>query len=108
MWLVFLLSTHAAAQLPLDPPVARRPANFSQLTGRFNMAAIVEPTQAIVEDTITLRVVIKGDVIRGEPPTRPHLRIFPSDFTESFYVEALSARDNANPSEKTWEFFWRL
>src|SRR6185436_19389949 len=94
---LFLGAARASAQAPLDPPFAGRPANFSQLSGRFTIATMIEPTQAIVEDPITLRVVIKGDVLRGEPPLRKNLRIFPANVAASFFLEPIPERDNANP-----------
>ena len=52
---LFLSAACVSAQSPRDPPFAGRPANFSQLTGRFTIATTIEPTVAIVEDPITLK-----------------------------------------------------
>jgi hypothetical protein len=100
----------APAQAPdFEAPLIGRPSQFSRLVGRrFSIETTLEPATTIVEDPVTLRVVIKGDVLAGEEPTRKHLRIFPDDFAASFFVEPRPDDDKLNPADKTWEFVWKL
>lgn len=106
--LVLLLAANGDAQTQIDPPLAGRPANFSHLIGRFGIATHVAPSEGLVEDPLTLRVVIMGDVAAGEPPARKSLRLLTDDFEKAFYVEAVPENDKPSPEQMTWEFVWKL
>jgi hypothetical protein len=105
---LLLIAATVFAQAPLDPPLAGRPTNYSDLIGRFTIEATVEPTETLVEDPITLRVIIQGDMAAGEPPIRQQLRIFPDDIAASFFLEPVPDHDQLKPAEKTWQFVWKL
>lgn len=97
-----------AAQPPADPPLAGRPAQFSNIVGRYTISAVATPTEVPVEEPITLRVTIKGTGPAKYEPSRKYLHLFPERWANDFYVEPVPAEDRAQPIQHTWEFVWRL
>src|SRR5579864_6942646 len=99
----------AAGQTPsFDPPLANRPAQFSNIVGAYRISAAAEPTEVAVEKPITLRVTIAGRGPAKYQPERKYLKIFSDSLSRSFYVEAAPQEDRLRPDEGTWQFVYRL
>ena len=95
-----------------DPPLVRRPGNFSGVVGRFRIEAEATPKTVTVEDPLTLRVTIRGDGVTT-PPTRDRLRLFQGESDDAsiddlFFREDVALEDRADPVAGTWTFVWRL
>lgn len=98
------------SDLMIEPPVANRPVNFSNLVGRFRIFSEVEPKKVAVEEPMTLRVKIEqlvGPSPENASPKRQDLRVFPDGMEQQFYIQALPQRDR-KLDDKTWEFVYRL
>ncbi len=98
----------AAAQPPLEPPLAGRPAPFSNIVGSYTIAANATPTEVPVEAPITLRITIQGQGPAKYQPNRKYLKLFPERWANDFYIEPVPAEDRAQPAQHTWLFVWRL
>jgi hypothetical protein len=96
------------AQRPsIDPPLAGRPVDFSNVVGQYAIQATAEPTEVQVEDPITLRIVITGEGEEQYQPRREHLRLFPA-WDDDFYVQEIREEHTADRDKKTWLFVYRL
>ena len=58
--IVALYSPVFAQSVSIDPPVADRPEDFSNIVGKYTIKVTVEPTEVHVEQPITLRIYITG------------------------------------------------
>ncbi len=106
--LYFILHPSSFILCAQEPPLAGRPANFSNLVGSYRITSSASPTEVRVEEPLLLTVRISGQGPAEYQPRREHLRLFPEDFSQQFYVEALPEQDRQLPQEKAWEFAWRL
>src|SRR5947209_20450535 len=86
-----------SAQPSSDPPLTGRPAQFSNIVGRYTIAATATPTEVPVEEPITLRVTIKGSGPPKYEPNRKHLHLFPERWANDFYIEPVPAEDRVQP-----------
>jgi hypothetical protein len=100
-----MLSAQSAST---EPPMAGRPAQFSNVVGSYEIAARAEPTNVAVEEPITLRVTISGRGPAKYQPSRKHLRLFPESWAKDFYVEPAPEEDRFAPELGKWEFVYRL
>ena len=100
----------AGENAPDAPPVVDQPEDFSGAVGRYRMTSSATPTEAAVEDPVTLTVRITGRGPKKYWPERAKLRLFPPELARDFYVQALPERDRhlPGPEEGTWEFVYRL
>ena len=97
-----------AQRAPIDPPVAGRPAGFSNIVGKYVEPRIVaEPTEVQVEEPITLRIYITGEGPQKYEPKRESLRLFPA-WEDDFYVQDVREEDAVMRDKKTWLFVYRL
>jgi hypothetical protein len=106
-----LLAWHATAlaqRTPIDPPVAGRPTDFSNIVGKYDIKAAAEPTAVQVEGVITLRIEIVGSGPAQYEPARKQLRIFPESWQSDFYVQDMTDKDEVQRDKKTWLFVYRL
>jgi hypothetical protein len=103
--LILAVPARLAAQ---EPPLAGRPAQFSNVVGAYAISASAEPVAVPVEEPITLRVTISGKGPAKYQPTRKDLMLFPASWTRDFYVEPVPAADRVLPAEGAWEFVYRL
>jgi hypothetical protein len=107
--LLLALPTTLVAQGPSsEPPLAGRPAQFSNIVGSYTIRADVEPAQVPVEEPITLRVTLAGRGPAKYQPERKHLKIFPDAWSKDFYVEPVPGEDRLLPEEGAWIFVYRL
>src|SRR4051812_4520755 len=97
-----------AAQPTSAPPLAGRPAQFSNVVGRYSVSAAASPAEVRVEEPVTLRAPTRGSGPADSRPSRKHLKLFPERWASDFYVEPVPAEDRALPEQNTWEFVWRL
>lgn len=97
----------AFAQRTIEPPVAGRPDDFSNIVGKYKIEISASPLEIHVEEPITLHVRIIGEGPSRYEPTRKHLRIFP-DWNDAFFVENVPDEDRVLKAEKTWLFVYRL
>lgn len=108
LWLMLLAGSTVFAQPPsIDPPVAGRPADFSNLVGAYAIQARAEPTEVCVEEPITLRITITGTGPDQYRPRRENLRLFP-EWDDDFYVQEMRDEHHAEPEKRTWTFVYRL
>src|SRR6266404_5669745 len=112
---VFLTATMVAsfstlrAQTPsIEPPLAGRPAQFSNIVGAYTIQVSAEPIDVPVEEPIVLRVTITGRGPAKYQPDRKQLRIIPETWSRDFYVEPVQDSDRRLPDEGTWVFVYRL
>lgn len=103
--LSFLLGPPLLAQ---DPPLAGRPAQFSDIVGTYTIQAAAAPTTVPVEEPIALRVTIAGNGPAKYRPERQRLKLFPESWARDFYIEAVPAADRVVPEAGSWEFVYRL
>jgi len=96
-----------AQRMPIEPPVAGRPDDFSNIVGKYKIEISASPLDVHVEDPITLHVRIIGEGSSKYEPARKHLRIFP-DWKDAFFVENVPDEDRVLKAEKTWLFVYRL
>jgi hypothetical protein len=101
-------SRGVAQPAAIDPPLAGRPPQFSNIVGRYTIAATAVPSEAAVEEPIVLRVTISGTGPAKYQPQRKYLKLFPERWANEFYVEPVPADDRARPEQNSWEFVWRL
>jgi hypothetical protein len=107
--LLLALPPMLSAQGPSGaPPIAGRPAQFSDVVGSYTIRAEAAPTEVAVEGPITLRITLAGRGPAKYQPERKHLKIFPDSWTQEFYVEPVHGEDRLSPSEGTWVFVYRL
>ncbi|MBI2808366.1 MAG: hypothetical protein HYX68_25545 [Planctomycetes bacterium] len=93
----------------LEPPLVGRPADFSNVVGRYERPKIhVEPTEVRIEDAITLKITITGAGPRQYEPNRKNLKLFPETFENDFFVQELPDEHKVDPRAKTWFFVYRL
>ncbi len=92
----------------VEPPVAGRPAQFSDVVGTYTIGATAAPTRVAVEEAITLRVRVEGNGPAKYRPERRRLKIFPESWARDFYVEPVPDADRFRPDEGSWEFVYRL
>lgn len=92
---------------PIDPPVAGRPVDFSNIVGKYSIAVLAEPVEVHVNDPITLTVRISGEGPPRYEPKRGLLHILP-DWKDDFFVENVPDEDRILRAEKTWVFVYRL
>jgi hypothetical protein len=104
--LLLVWTPTAAAQL--EPPVSDRPADFSNIVGKYKIEISAEPTEVHVEDAITLRVQIIGEGAEKYQPNRRHLRLFPESWKDDFHVQEMQDKNEVLPDKKTWVFVYRL
>src|SRR5262245_23101711 len=81
------------AQPAVDPPVAGRPAQFSNIVGSYAISASAAPTEVPVEEPTTLRVTITGSGPAKYQPSRKSLHLFPDRWANDFYVEPVPSED---------------
>jgi hypothetical protein len=105
---VFLSQEINGQEAEVEPPLAGRPKNFSQIVGRYRIAALAEPTEVFVEEPITLKVRITGQGPIRYQPQRKHLQLFPEEITDDFYVEPVPDLDKVFARENSWELVYRL
>jgi hypothetical protein len=112
---VFLAATVASsssilcAQTPsIDPPLAGRPAHFSNIVGAYTIRVSAEPIDVPVEEPIVLRVTITGRGPAKYQPDRKQLKLFPDTWSRDYYVEPVPDEDRLLPEEGTWVFMYRL
>jgi hypothetical protein len=109
--LVILLLWHGAAfaQDPsVDPPRVGRPTDFSNVVGKYEIAATASPTIVAVEQPIILRVTITGAGPSQYEPKREQLKIFPDTWDGDFYREEMREEHQVDRAKKTWTFVYRL
>ena len=102
-------ATFAQAQRKLiDPPIAGRPVDFSNVVGNYAIEASAAPLELTVEEpiTLTVRISARGTVDARYEPRRKNLHILP-DWTSEFYVEPAPDEDRVE-NGKTWLFVYRL
>jgi hypothetical protein len=105
--LLLLSASRVLAQGVLtDPPVVGRPADFSNLVGKYEIKVSAEPTDVPVEQAILLRVEIIGTGPAKYEPNRKGLKLFPDSWEKDFYVQEL--RDEATRDNNRWTFVYRL
>jgi hypothetical protein len=103
------LPSALGAQTPsIDPPLAGRPAQFSNVVGSYDIAVKAEPAEVPVEEPITLRVTITGRGPAKYRPERKHLKLFPESWSRDFYVEPVPDEDRPGTDDGTWVFVFRL
>ncbi|MSQ93343.1 MAG: hypothetical protein EXR98_02165 [Gemmataceae bacterium] len=110
VFLLLLSIGPALAQpAPIDPPVAGRPENFSNIVGDYKISVAAQPTDVGVEESIKLRIWITGIGPEKYVPKRKYLQLFPAAWERDFYVLPLPDED-AVDREKTgsWLFVYRL
>ena len=102
-----LASTVLAQDLSIDPPVADRPEDFSNIVGKYTIKATAKPTEVHVEEPITVHIYITGEGPAKYEPQRRHLRLLPA-FDDDFYVQPIPDEDKVMREQKTWLFVYRL
>lgn len=95
-------------EMEVEPPLAGRPTEFSQVVGRYRISTQAEPAEVFAEQPITLKVRIQGEGPARFGPKRALLRIFPEDVAEAFHIEPVPEQDRVLPRENAWEFVYRL
>jgi hypothetical protein len=100
-------SSALAQDTPIDPPVADRPADFSNIVGQYKIEVSADPLKAEVEQPITLRIRIIGTGPEKYQPNRDHLRLFPA-WENDFYVQEMRNEHQVLRGQKTWLFVYRL
>ncbi len=93
---------------PEDPPAADRPVDFSNIVGNWAMRLEATPTEARVEEPITLRVLLIGDGPAKYAPSSKYLKLFPESFETDFYLQEMRDEHRVLPEAKTWLFVYRL
>jgi hypothetical protein len=91
-----------------EPPIAGRPAQFSDVVGSYTIGADAAPTEVAVEEPITLRITLAGRGPAKHQPERKRLKIFPDGWAQEFYVEPVPGEDRLSPNDGTWVFVYRL
>ena len=67
--MILCIPITALAQSPIvDPPLAGRPPDFSNIVGKYQIRASAAPTEVAVEQPILLRVLVIGE---GPPKYEP-------------------------------------
>lgn len=86
------------------------PPQFSRIVGKYSISSSASPTEVQVEMPVTLTVHISGQGLLNYQPQRRHLRIFPDEIADDFYVEEVPDEDRAPASvqERVWTFVYRL
>ncbi len=110
LWLLFIAYCPALCQgVSVDPPVAGRPENFSNIVGTYKISATAEPVDVRVEESITLHIWITGKGPERYAPKRKYLRLFPDSWERDFYILPLPDEDGVNrEKEGSWHFAFRL
>src|ERR1700682_1983141 len=81
-------SSMLCAQTPsIEPPLAGRPAQVSNIAGVYTIRVSAEPIDVTVEEPITLRVTLIGKGPAKYQPDRKHLKLFPDSWSRDFYLE---------------------
>jgi len=101
----FWFNSSLAAQ---EPPLANRPAQFSNIVGSYTIAVRAAPLDVPVEEPITLHVTIAGKGPAKYAPDRKHLKLLPESWARDFYVEPMPDDDRLSPDAGTWDFAYRL
>jgi hypothetical protein len=101
-----LLAGTAAGEEKFEPPLEKRPANFSGGVGTFKVAAEATPAKVAIGKPVlfTLRVTAIGKPVAA--PARPRLES-DADFKKLFAVETPEPALK-HPDDVTWEFYYRL
>lgn len=97
-----------AQPAPIDPPIAGRPVDFSNIVGNYEIKVSAAPTVVPVEESIILRVEIIGEGPNKYQPKRSSLKIIPTSWENDFYILEMPAEDRVMRDEKTWLFVYRL
>jgi hypothetical protein len=97
-----------AQDLSVDPPTANRPADFSNIIGKYDIKVSAEPTDVEVEQSITLRISITGAGPKAYEPNHKYLRLFPESWQNDFYVQEQPDRHEVIREKKMWIFIYRL
>lgn len=92
----------------IEPPLAGRPAHFSNVVGAYTIRASAEPIDVPVEEPIVLRVTITGRGPKKYQPDRKQLKLFPETWSREFYVEPVPDEDRLLPDDGTWVLVYRL
>lgn len=85
-----------------------QPDNYSKIEGKYILTVSADPTEVKVEEPITLRVYITALGAKFTEPDRKHLRLFPEEWKNDFYVEELLDRHEVMREKRTWLFVYRL
>jgi hypothetical protein len=103
-----------AQESGVPPPDVGQPDNFSHLIGRYRITASAAPRDVFVEEAIILTVTIQWTVVnRPLPnkdylPSRKHLKIFPDEMTNDFYIGDLPKQDSYDAKKRIWTFHYQL
>jgi hypothetical protein len=107
--LFLVLPSYVFAQkTPIDPPVTDRPADFSNIVGKYDIRVRAEPTEVQVEQPITLRIYLTGEGPEKYEPNRMRLRLFPESWKSDFYVQEIPDQHEVHRDSKTWLFVYRI
>jgi hypothetical protein len=104
----FISTLAAQPNSSVEPPLAGRPSQFSNIVGSYTIAVSAQPVEVPVEEPITLRVTISGTGPARYQPNRKHLKLFPENWARDFYVEEVPDEDRILPEGGAWEFVYRL
>lgn len=97
-----------------EPPVAGRPKRFSQVVGNYQIDQFsAQPTEVVVEDPITVTILISGKGPAKYQPKRALLRLFDDEIEHDFYVEPVPEQDRVyhwrhGAGWRTWRFVYRF
>ena len=91
-----------------EPPLANRPAQFSNIVGSYSIEVRATPREVPVEEPVTLHVTLTGKGPAKYQPDRKHLKLFPESWAGEFYIEPVPDQDRASPEEGTWDLVYRL
>jgi hypothetical protein len=108
---IFALTLGSALQAqpaPIDPPVAGRPVDFSNIVGRYEVKASAAPTIVPVEKSILLKIEIIGQGPAKYEPTRSSLKLIPASWENDFYIHDMPNEDRVMRDQNTWLFVYRL
>jgi hypothetical protein len=97
-----------AQKTPIDPPIADRPVDFSNIVGKYDINVTADPTDVQVEQSILLRIRITGEGPEKYQPSRKFLRLFPDSWKNDFYLQEMLDKHEVKPETKTWLFVYRL
>ena len=105
--LLMMLASAVAQRPAIDPPVAGRPEDFSNIVGNYTIKLQAAPREVQLEEPITLEVRITGSGPERYQPKRKSLNVLPN-WSNDFHVENVPDEDRVIPTEKTWLFVYRL
>lgn len=107
--LVLTTSLQTRAQpTAIDPPIAGRPVDFSNIVGRYEIKATAAPRTIPVEGSILLTIDIIGEGPAKYEPTRNALKLIPASWENDFHIQGMPAEDRVMRDEKAWRFVYRL